>query len=325
MDEFEAIARLFAPLTQDAPEALGLADDAALLPGRPGFDLVVTKDAMVEGVHFLSDDPPELVARKLLRANLSDLAAKGAEPYGYFLAVAWPHGYGGAAKAAFAAGLGQDQAAFGVRLFGGDTVSTAGPLTASITLMGWVPAGAMVRRAGARPGHVLLVTGSIGDGGLGLKAARGELAHLGTAHLEALARRYRLPEPRIGLAEAMRAHAAAAIDVSDGLVADLVHLEEAGGVAVQLDLERLPLSPAAKAWVAGQPDPARALAELATCGDDYELLIAADPDQALALSLAAARVGVPLTPVGRVHEGQGTLVLHRGAPVLLDRVGWRHG
>ena len=324
MDEFDAIARLFRPLSAGAPEALDLADDAAVIPSRPGFDLVVTKDAMVEGVHFLSDDPPDLVAKKLLRVNLSDLAAKGAEAYGYFLAVAWPEGYPDEAKAAFAAGLAGDQAEFGIRLFGGDTVSTPGPLTASITALGWVPEGRMVRRSGARPGQVVMVTGSIGDGGLGLLAARGELLGVDAEGVAALADRYRLPRPRLALREALVAHASACLDVSDGLVGDVVHLEEAGGVAIQIDLERLPLSAQARTWLDGIPDQTAALTALATAGDDYELVITAEAMAAPALALAAAAGGFALTPIGPVVEGQGTLVLHHGSPVLIARTGWRH-
>ena len=323
-DEFETIARLFRPLTGGAPEAMDLADDAAAIPSRPGFDLVVTKDAVVEGVHFLPDDPPELVARKLLRVNLSDLAAKGAEPDGYFLAVAWPASWGEAERAGFAAGLAEDNAAFGVRLFGGDTVLTPGPFTASLTMLGWTPSGAMVRRNGARPGQVLLATGTIGDGGLGLLAAQGRLDGVSEAQRAMLAGRYRLPEPRLGLREALRAHAAACIDVSDGLIADVIHLEEAGGVAIQIDLERLPLSPAAKGWLDLQPDRAAALCRLAAAGDDYELVLTADVSAALPLAVAAHQAGFALTPIGRVHEGQGTLVLHQGRPVLVEQAGWRH-
>ncbi|HTI67385.1 MAG TPA: thiamine-phosphate kinase [Caulobacteraceae bacterium] len=320
-DEFETIARLFRPLTQGAPEALGLADDAAVIPSRPGFDLVITKDAVVEGVHFLPRDAPGDVARKLLRVNLSDLAAKGATPYGYFLAIAWPPGYGEIERAAFAAGLAHDQASFGIRLLGGDTVSTPGPLTASVTMLGWVPAGAMVRRDGARPGQVLLVTGTIGDSGLGLKAAQGLLEGDGA---EMLAARYRTPEPRLSLREALRAHASACIDISDGLIADAIHLEEAGKVAIQIDLERLPLSPAARSWLALQPSDAAGLVELASCGDDYELLLTADPAAAIPLALAAAAAGFALTPIGRVFEGAGTTVLRYGRPVLVQKTGWRH-
>jgi thiamine-monophosphate kinase len=321
MDEFETIERLLRPLAEGAPEALNLADDAALIPSRPGYELVVTKDAVVEGVHFLRRDAPAEVARKLLRVNLSDLAAKGAEPYGYFLAIAWPAHYGEPERRAFAAGLAEDQAEFGVKLLGGDTVSTPGPLTASVTMLGWLPAGQMVRRDGARPGQVLLVTGTIGDAGLGLKAAQGFIEGDGA---ELLAARYRTPEPRLALREALRAHASACIDISDGLIADAIHLEEAGRVAVQIDLERLPLSPAAQAWLALQPSAPAALVELASAGDDYELLLTAEVGAAPFLAVAAAEAGFALTPIGRVHEGAGTLVLHQGRPVLVQKTGWRH-
>ena len=324
-DEFDDIARLFRPLTGGAPEALGLMDDAAVIPSRPGFDLVVTKDAMVGGVHFLADDPPELVARKLLRVNLSDLSAKAAEPYAYFLSVAWPHGTGPQVREAFARGLAEDQALYGLVLLGGDTVSTPGPLSVSATMLGWVESGRMVRRGGARAGDVVLVTGEIGDGALGLKALRGELSGLSDAHQEALATRYRLPEPRTGLRDALLTHASAAADVSDGLVADAGHIGAASGMAVQIDLERLPLSRAAKAWVAMQPDRTAALAELATGGDDYEVVCTADMDGAMRLAVAAAGLGLAFSPVGRVAEGEGTIALHRGQPVRLERAGWRHG
>ncbi|HEY9217790.1 MAG TPA: thiamine-phosphate kinase, partial [Phenylobacterium sp.] len=174
-DEFEAIARLFRPLTRGAPEAFDLLDDAAAIPSRPGHDLVVTKDAMVEGVHFLPGEPADLVARKLLRANLSDLAAKAAEPYGYFLAVSWPATWDGGARALFAEGLRQDGEAFDISLLGGDTTSTPGPMTASVTMLGWVPEGRMLRRAGAQSGDVVMVSGPIGDGFLDWGSAGGLL------------------------------------------------------------------------------------------------------------------------------------------------------
>ena len=313
VDEFDLIDRLLRPLAADAPEALGLTDDAAVIPSRPGYDLIVTKDAMVAGVHFLPDDPLDLVARKLLRVNLSDLAAKGAEPYGYLLACAWPSGLGWDARAAFADGLRQDQAEFGLKLFGGDTVSTPGPLTLSVTLMGWVPQGRMVRRAGARPGDVVLVSGTIGDGWLGLKAARGGIDD------PWLAGRYRLPQPRLGLAAALREHAAAAADVSDGLIADAGHIAEASGVAIVLDLDRMPLSAAARAWLSAQPDLAAALAELAAGGDDYEIVCATAPDAAPALAAAG------MTVIGAVEDGEGVRVLQAGQPVAPDHTGWRHG
>jgi thiamine-monophosphate kinase len=309
-DEFDTIARLLRPLTRGAPEALGLLDDSAVLAGRPGVDLILTKDAVVQGVHFLADDPLDLVARKLLRVNLSDLAAKGAEPFGYLLAVAWPEG---ADREAFARGLGEDGEAFGLSLLGGDTVSTPGPLTASVTMLGRVPAGAMVKRSGARPGDLLVVTGTIGDGKLGLAAARGEI------DAPELVERYRLPQPRLGLREALRAHAHAAADVSDGLLADAANIAVASGCAVRIDLEKTPLSPAAARWLEGQGD---GLLSLATGGDDYEIVCAVPPGS---LEAFTAEAGMAVTVVGVFEAGEGAAISLNGKALQVPRLGYRHG
>lgn len=309
--EFDQIARLFRPLTRGAPEALNLLDDAAVIPSRPGFDLVVTKDAMVEGVHFLPDEDLGVVARRLLRVNLSDLAAKGAEPYGYFLAIAWTPRCGWPEREAFARGLAADGAAFGLTLLGGDTVSTPGPLTVSATLLGWVPQGAAVLRSGARAGDLLLVSGPIGQGALGLLAAEGRLPDPNGS----LVRHFRLPEPRLDLRDALRRHASACADVSDGLIADAGHLARASNLAVEIDLARIPLSDAARAWLAAQAGQADALRYLASGGDDYQLVIAAAPD-------AAASLGVPV--IGRFMPGEGISVTLGGIPVDPGPGGWRH-
>jgi len=322
--EFESIARLFRPLTGGAPEALSLLDDAAVIVPRPGCELVVTADAIVEGVHFLRGDPPELVARKLLRVNLSDLAAKAAEPDGWFLTVAWPAHWDGAARAAFAAGLAQDQAEFGLRLFGGDTVSTPGPFAASATLLGWAPLGSTVKRSTARPGDVLLVSGTIGDGRLGLLSAQGGLPELGPGARAWLAERYRLPRPRLALREALRAHASAAADVSDGLLADAGHIGEASGTGIAVRLDAMPLSDEARAWLALQPDEAAARLDLATGGDDYEIVCTARSDRVEALRRAAARAFVPLTVIGEVTAAPGLEVSFNGARLEAARTGWSH-
>lgn len=308
-DEFSEIARLFRPLTGGAAGAFDLLDDAAVVPQRPGFDLVVTKDAIVEGVHFPVGERPELVARKLLRVNLSDLAAKGAEPFGALLAVAWPRGFGPTERAAFASGLGEDLQAFGVALLGGDTVATPGPFTASLTALGWVPEGRMVRRAGAQPGDLVAVSGTIGDGTLGLAAARGEIDDADGW----LAARFRLPTPRLDLREALRRHATAAADVSDGLVADAGHIADASGVGMTLDLEALPLSAAAARWLEGQADRGAALARLATGGDDYEVVctVAGDPPGGF-------------TSIGKVAAGAGVKVRLAGRAIEVARTGWTH-
>jgi thiamine-monophosphate kinase len=323
-DEFEWIARTLRPLARNAPEALDLADDAAELPARPGHDLIVSQDMIVEGVHFLPDDPPGLVARKLLRVNLSDLAGKGAEPYGYFLAIAWPGRFDRAKREAFVRGLEEDQTHFGLKLFGGDTTSTLGPLVASVTILGWVPAGRMVQRAGGAPGDALLVSGTIGDGLLGLRAAKGDLVGISYEEQQWLAGRYRLPEPRLRLRNPLRALAHAAADVSDGLVADAGHIAEVSGVGAMIDLDRTPLSPATQTWLRAQPDAAAAKIELATGGDDYEIVCAAPRSRVDALIAEAAAAGVAVTEIGSLTEEPGVRVLAEGHEVAVARGGYVH-
>jgi len=324
LDEFDQIAKLFRPLTFGAPEALDLMDDAAVIAGRPGFDLVITKDAMVEGVHFLKHDPLDLTARKLLRVNLSDLAAKGAAPYGYFLAIAWPPASDEPQRRLFADGLRREQLAYDFSLLGGDTVSTPGPLTASITLLGWVEAGRMVKRSGARVGDIILVSGVIGDGGLGLMAARGELGALGSDAVAYLADRYRLPSPRLALSPALRDHASAAADVSDGLLADAGHIGEASGLGLAIDLERLPISKAAESWLGRHGDPVSAYIALATFGDDYEVVCTAPPSSVDRLVATAAEAGVPLTAIGEATPGRGVAARWEGDEIAVAQMGWRH-
>ncbi|MBI1408058.1 MAG: thiamine-phosphate kinase [Caulobacter sp.] len=312
--EFGWIERLLRPLTRGAPEALNLLDDAALISPRPGFDLVVTKDTMVAGVHFLPDDPLDTVARKLLAVNLSDLAAKGAGPLGYFLSAAWPRTATWADKALFAEGLRQAGDAWSLPLLGGDTVSTPGPLTLSATLMGEVPAGRMVRRSTARPGDILMVSGTIGDGWLGLQAARGQVSDPDGY----LAGRYRTPTPRLDLIDAVSTLASASADVSDGLLADAGRIAIASGCGVVIDLDAVPLSPAAASWLAGQPDEMAGRRTLASGGDDYEILCAATAEAVPALAAAG------LTAVGRVVAGQGVEARFDGQSVDAGSLGWTH-
>jgi thiamine-monophosphate kinase len=321
--EFETIAKLLAPLAH--PEwGRGLMDDVAVLPSRPGFDLVLTKDAIVEGVHFLPEDPLDTVAQKLLRVNLSDLAAKGAEPFGYLLACHWSERCGWPEREAFAAGLAQDQKAFGVALLGGDTVVTPGPASFSLTLLGWTPKGRVVGRNGAKPGHSVFVTGQIGDGFLGLQAARG-LLNLEPERLAALIDHYRRPMPQLAFAPVIRDMASAALDVSDGLIADLAHIAEASGVGLEIDLEPTPLSLAGQAWFDGRVDPQAALEQLATGGDDYEIAFTAPASDEAALRREAERRHVRLTRIGAVTAGRGITAWYGGVPVALARTGFTHG
>jgi thiamine-monophosphate kinase len=316
-DEFDWIAAL-RPLALSAP-ALGLMDDAAVLPSRPGYDLVISEDAMVEGVHFLEDEACDVIARRLLRTNLSDLAAKAAEPFGYTLMTAWPPSRGWDDREAFVRGLAEDGERFDVTPLGGDTVSTPGPLVVSATMFGWVPSGRAVRRSGALPGHALVVLGAIGDGRLGLMAARGEIPDPDGE----LARAYRLPAPLLEARAALRSHARAAADVSDGLIADALHIADASGCAVVIDVERLPLSRSGKAWLRRQPAPAEALLALATGGDDYGLVCAAEDGDALVVD--SEELGVaPAAVAGQFAQGRGVMVRFHGEVLKPAALGWRH-
>jgi len=305
--EFALIARHFRPLAGQG--GLNLADDAALLTPPPGRELVLSADAMVAGVHFLPEDPPETIGRKLLRVNLSDLAAMGADPLAYLMTVALPRGMPDAWLEGFVAGLALDQAEFALQVLGGDTVSTPGPVTLSLTILGTVQPGQALRRSGARPGDELWVSGTIGDGALGLHAARGEIPDPDGY----LAGRYRLPTPRIALGQALRGIATACMDVSDGLVQDLGHLARASGCGAVLYAGLVPHS-----RQAAGADPALLL----TGGDDYELLFAARPGTVpteISQNMAATRIG------HFSHGPSDVLVLDQaGQPMALSRQGWSH-
>jgi thiamine-monophosphate kinase len=310
--EFTLIARHFRPLA--GPGALELQDDAAVLTPPPGRDLVLTADAMVGGVHFLPEDPPDLVGRKLLRVNLSDLAAKGATPIGYLMTVSTPRATPDAWFAGFAAGLAQDQREYGVSLLGGDTTSTPGPISLSLTILGHVAPGQAVHRAGARPGDGIWVTGTIGDGALGLAVARGKLQDPSGYLLS----RYRLPQPRVDLAIA--GIASAGMDVSDGLVQDLGHLCRAGGLTAEIDASLIPLS-----------EPARRAGPewLVTCltgGDDYELLLGVPPAREAALRRSAQTAGLAVARIGSFRAGPPSVMVRGpdGQPMTLPTGGWSH-
>lgn len=321
--EFELIARHFAPMA--GPGALGLVDDAGLLRPSRGYEIVVTTDALVAGVHFFPDDPAGSIARKALAVNLSDLAAKGAKPEGFVLSLILPTGWTETWLGDFAGGLAQISREMACPLIGGDTTSTSGPLTLSITAFGSVPAGRMVPRSGARPGDVVLVSGTIGDGALGLKlhganapAWRAKLIEADRAHL---VDRYLHPRPRLVLAAALQAHATAAMDVSDGLVGDLAKLLSASGAGAEIDLESVPFSTAARAAVMADP----ALAELAwTGGDDYEILCTASQGEYPALIAAAEIAGVLLTPIGRITTDGAVQYRQNGKPRHFARGSFSH-
>lgn len=324
--EFELIASLYAPLSAAAPGAFDLRNDAALLALGAGEQSVVTVDAMVEGLHYLPDDPPDGVARKLLRVNLSDLAAMGAAARGYLLVTSLGPAIDDAWLEAFVAGLRQDQEIFGVTLLGGDTTRTPGPTTLSLTAFGAVPAGRCLERSTLKAGDRLYVSGTIGDGALGLKALRDELPELAEAERAFLADRYRLPQPRLALGQALLELASACLDVSDGLVADAAHLAEESALDIELETAAVPLSPAARRVLEARPD---LLGDVLTGGDDYELLFGVGPAREEAVAALAVRLGLPLTPVGRALAPQGPggavrVLDDQGRPRALGRRGWTH-
>lgn len=321
-NEFGLIARYFAPLARGHAGAFGLTDDAATLAVEPGHELVITNDVLVAGVHFLPDDPPKAVARKLLRVNLSDLAAMGARAEAYSLGLALPETLSSDWLEAFAAGLEEDQSRFGVTLIGGDTVATEGPMVLSLTAYGVIEAGRALRRAGAQAGDRIFVSGTIGDAALGLLVLRGQLGMLDAAHRADLLARYREPEPRLDLGRSLVGLAHAAIDISDGLAADLGHICETSGVGARIDAARVPLSPAAAAALDGD---AALIETVLSGGDDYELLFCVPAARASTIADLSKALRLPITEIGAVEAEAGLRIIGpNGRPIALARGGYSH-
>jgi thiamine-monophosphate kinase len=311
--EFDMIARWLAPLAGDG--AFGLTDDAAVLPKLShGEAWTITKDTMVAGVHFFPDDDPDLIARKLMRVNLSDLAAMGARPVGYLLSLSLSPDQDDAWTESFCSGLRRDQEAFDVSLFGGDTTSTPGPLTMSLTAFGAVGRGAELRRNGARPGDAVWVSGTIGDAALGLALLKEEVAEP-PSDGGLLIARYWLPQPRIALGRSLAGRATACLDVSDGLLGDLDHIAGHSGVGIEIEADAVPLSAPARRLV--RRDAAWGGIAL-TGGDDYELAFTLPEGQ------TPPESEVRLTRIGRVLDGEGVTVVRDGRLVEVKGRGWRH-
>lgn len=324
MDEFDFIATHLAPLA--GPGGLGLKDDAALLKPSSGKDLILTKDTMVEGVHFPDGHYGGDTAEKLLRVNLSDLAAKGAHPIGYMLSIAWPKGIEQAYFQGFASGLRDVQDAYDFKLLGGDTTSIDGPMVVTATLIGEVPTNEMVRRSGAVIGDDIWVTGTIGDAYLGLQSVLGEalepqpdadaLWHFEDAY-------YR-PEPRLLFRKSLRQYASACADISDGLVADAGHVAKASGVGFHIIADKIPLSSPAGAWLSRQKDQDEAFKTLITAGDDYELVFTARPENAAQIRQAAKTFGLRMSRIGKAVKGEGVSVMSDGEPMTIEKAGHTH-
>jgi thiamine-monophosphate kinase len=323
--EDRLIDRYFRPLVKHAG-AFGLFDDAASLTPPDGHDLVLTVDASVAGIHFFPDDAAEFVAKKALRVNLSDLAAKGARPLGALLSLSIPESVSEEWLERFSRGLGDDLDRFACPLLGGDTTRTKGSTTISVTAIGAVPRGSMIKRSGAQAGDAIVVTGTIGDSALGLalRHRSGEKAFAGLSADERahLAKRYLLPQPRLELAEALRTAANASIDISDGLVGDVAKVAAASGMAARIDAGSVPLSAAARNVVTAAP---RLLEAALTGGDDYEIAATVPQNRLPGLLEAAKRAGVAVTTIGRIETGSSVTVLGAdGQPMTMKRASFSH-
>lgn len=320
MDEFDIIADIFAPLA--SPFGFNLKDDAAAIPPRPGEDLVITTDAVMEGVDFFAFDPAGSVAKKALRVNLSDLAAKGAAPSWCLLSVMLPQSMTMDWLKSFAAGLADDFRSYGVSLLGGDTSRTEGPLSITITAFGYVPHLKMVMRSGAKAGDAVYVTGTIGDSAGGLAIFKREKHALAEKLRDDLIARYRVPEPPVDFgARFLRDFATASIDVSDGLIADLGHVAAASGIAMEIDAESIPRSEALRAFWGDGPE---AIIRAATAGDDYQIAFTAEPGRDGDIRAAATQAGIAVTRIGMAENGAGVALRHRGQALNVPRPGYRH-
>ncbi|HWE06095.1 MAG TPA: thiamine-phosphate kinase [Rhizomicrobium sp.] len=320
--EFELIAKLFAPLSRGVSGAFALTDDVAVIEPKPGCEFVLKTDSLIESVHFLRSDPAGTVAQKALRRALSDLAAKGAGPSVYLLALALPSWPELNWLEAFAAGLAEDQAKFECALAGGETNATPGPVTVTVTAVGYVPQGALIRRNGATPGDSVFVSGTIGDAGAGLDLlANGDIPASAAAR-DFLVSRYRLPIPRLELGRELRGLASAALDVSDGLLADLGHIAEASQARIEIDAARVPMSDALRE-LRGEGISVRVGAAIA--GDDYEIAFTAPRSAADTILDVARRTGTQVTEIGRVVSGGGVALLDgSGNPIQMPRLGYTH-
>jgi thiamine-monophosphate kinase len=322
MKEFDRIADYFAPLSEGFDGAFGLTDDAAAFTPPTGHELVITKDAISEGVHFLGSESADLIAKKLLRTNLSDLAAMGAEPLCYFLSIMTPKDTPEAWFRQFAQGLKEDQEHYHLYLAGGDSIHTLGPFSASLTALGIAPTGKILRRNGARLNDKIYVSGTLGDSALALANIKGSLLHLDSADVLLLKERYFLPQPRMQLAHALRGRAHACIDISDGLVQDLGHICKASGVGALIHRHKLPISQAA--YHAIEQDDIW-WEKIYTGGDDYELLFTLSHADAEEMEALAKQLHLPLTCIGDIVKGKA-VELHdeHGFDITPKLGGFRH-
>lgn len=314
-DEFDLIHKFFAPLTVQAPGARGLLDDAATLSPSDGYELVVTMDTIVAGVHYLPNESPDNIVAKLMGSNLSDLAAMGAKPLGFTLSCGWAKDVEISDIEAFASAMRDWVNDYTFPLLGGDTVKTPDTSVFTLTAFGETPDGKSISRSGAQVGDSVYVSGTIGDGALGLLAAQGQLPQLSPTHQAFLSSRYRIPQPRISLGQSLVGIATACIDISDGLVQDARHITRTSGVRLELEWDKIPLSDASKSALESNPD---MMSTILTGGDDYELLFTARDFADLSNS--------SVTKIGKIAQGASEVhVLDtQGNLVELSKTGYNH-
>jgi thiamine-monophosphate kinase len=324
VNEFDFISEYLAPLA--GPGGLGLKDDAAILKPREGMDLILTKDTMVEGVHFPTGNYGTSLSSKLLRVNLSDLAAKGAIPIGYLLSVALPKTVGNKFFKDFSDGLNEVQKLFDLNLLGGDTVVTEGKIVITATLIGEVPSGSMVKRDGAKVGNSIWVSGTLGDAYLGLKTifeANSNL-NINQNDIKHFRSAYYSPVPRLLVAKQLRKYATACIDISDGLVADALHLSQASNVNLTINIDDIPISDQSQRWLLFQSDYDEALKNFLNWGDDYELLFTSNSNNDDLFKRVSSELGLRLTKIGKVRKGEGVNVLKAKKLISFDKTGHKH-
>jgi len=322
MDEFGLIEKYLAPLAIGHKGALSLLDDAAIISSRKDYELIITKDAIAEGVHFLPNTSPELIAKKLLRTNLSDIAAMGGVPKYYLIAAMLTGAIDEKWIGRFSKSLGEEQKIFGIHLIGGDTIKHSGPLSFSLTMIGEVKKGAALKRSGAKPGDGIYVSGTIGDGALGLKILRGEIK-AGKAAEKYLAGRYHIPQPRMDLGLRLAGIASACMDISDGLIADLGHICTVSKVSAIIEKEKIPLSPAVKTILKAAP---KFWDSIFSGGDDYELLFTVPPEKEKNLRMLAGKSGIGITKIGNITKkiSEKVAILEKNRAFQLKNTGYSH-
>ncbi|MFM7083709.1 MAG: thiamine-phosphate kinase [Hyphomicrobium sp.] len=324
--EDEIIRTYFAPLAKDNLDAFGLLDDCAILRPTQGTDLILSTDAIAEGIHFLRNDHPENIGWKALAVSVSDLAAKGAIPLVYQMALSFPTAPTQDFMVRFTKGLAEAQKSFGIKLSGGDSDQRPGPFSVTVTVIGEVPYNRMVARAGGGAGQSLFISGSLGEAALGLKLRRREKCtrfwNLDNSEISELERRYLRPTPRLDIRDILRQYATSSIDISDGLYKDLEHLSSASKCGAVIEIASLPLSPVVKKILKKDRE---LIALILTGGDDYEILFSVPDDKIGEVTRLSQSLGVRITKIGSLTKSPKIIVQdEKDNPMQVEKFGWDH-